>query len=252
MARHDEELSVEDWWEGRPVSKHRADLGGFFGHTWPFFLFASICAILAVIGFFVPAKEGPVVAYIMGGLGTLGAVGFVVAAFWRWAVLIKHVDLYDGGLVWQDGGRQIAAWDDVKEFYRYELLVNGAVSRREVTVKTFDGHQATFSFALSNWKGLADRVQYEITMRKVPEALAEYQSGEKVRFGKLAAISQDGITIDGRTFSWERVRGVRVRNGYITVTTSGGEEHPLAIGETPNFPVLLKLLELSPAGLGLD
>jgi hypothetical protein len=47
------------------------------------------------------------------------------------------------------------------------------------------------------------------------------------------------------------VRGVQLRNGYITVSTSGGEEHAVAVGDTPNFPVLLKLLEISPAGLGL-
>jgi hypothetical protein len=251
MAQHDDQLSVEDWWDEPPVSKHRADVGGFIGHTWPFFLLAAMSAGLGCIGFFVPAQEGPMVGLIMGVLGMLGAIALVVAAFWRWTMLIKHVDLHEGGLVWQDGNKQMAGWDDIKDFYRYELLVNGAVSRREITVKTHDGHQATFTYALSNWKNLADHVQYEITMRKVPEALANYQAGEKVHFGKEIAISLEGITLDGKLYSWERVRGVRLRNGYITVTTGGDEEHAVAVGETPNFPVLLKLLEISPAGLGL-
>src|SRR5262249_52439844 len=153
--------------------------------------------------------------------------------------------------VWNARSKQLAGWGDIKDFYRAEVIVNGAVNRREITINTHDGHTATFTYALSKWKELADHVQYEITIRKVPEALANYQAGEKVRFGKEIAISVEGITIDGKTYSWERVRGVRLRNGYITVTTGGDEEHAVAVGDTPNFPVLLKLLEISPAGLNI-
>jgi hypothetical protein len=251
MAQHDGQLSVEDWWDEPPISKHRADTGGFFGHTWAFFLLAALSAGFGIIGFFVPAQEGPRVGIIIGCITMPLAVGLVVVGIWRWVMLIKHVDLHEGGLVWNDGSKQMAGWDDIKEFYRAEVIVNGAVNRREITIKTHDGHEATLTYALSKWKELADRVQYEITIRKVPEALANYQAGEKVQFGKEIAISQEGITIEGKTYPWERVRGTRLCNGYITVTTGQDEEHAFAVGDTPNFPVLLKLLEISPAGLGL-
>jgi hypothetical protein len=251
MGRQDEHLSVEDWWDERPISKHRADVGGFFGHTWAFFLLAAFAAGFGCIGFFVPAQEGPMVGIIIGCIAVPLAIGLVVFGIWRWVMLIKHVDLHEGGLVWNDGSKQMAGWDDIKDFYRAEVIVNGAVNRREITITTHDGHTATFTYALSDWKELADRAQYEITIRKVPEAVTIYQAGEKVRFGKEVAISLEGITLDGMMYSWDRVRGARLHNGYITVTTSGGEEHPMAVGDTPNFPVLLKLLEISPAGLSL-
>ncbi len=253
MARQGQLSIDDDWWEERPVSRHRADFGGIVAQTWAFFFFAALCAGLACIGFFVPAKEGPVVGAVMGVIGAAGALGFIGFGIYRYAMLIKDVDLHDGGVVW-NGGRQMAGWDDIKHFLRYELLINGSVSRREITIKTHDGTEAVFTHAVGNWKKLADRIQEEVYLRQIPQAMADFQAGEKVRFGPHVAISLVGLTVGGKSVPWERVDSVRVRNGYITAVTGGPyrEEHPIPIGETPNFPVLLKLLEISPAGLGVE
>jgi hypothetical protein len=251
MKERDERGSETRWWEERPVSRHRVDFGGALGATWVFFLFAVCCLGLVYAGFFLPAREGPVVGMVMGSLAALGAGGFIAAGAWRWAALVKQVDVYDGGLVWQHGGEQRAGWDDIEEFYRAEVTVNNLVKRREVVIKTHDRRGATFTFALGGWKTLADRTQYEITMRKVPVALAEYRSGEKVRFGKGVAVSTEGVAIGGQTLAWNQVRGLRVCNGHILASAGSGREPAVCIADTPNFPVLLKLLELSPAGLAV-
>src|SRR5262249_28089965 len=71
-----ERLSVddEDWTEERPVSRHRAGFGDFFRFCWPSLFLAGLCLIFACVGFFVPAKEGPLVGRIVGMVSLVGAL----------------------------------------------------------------------------------------------------------------------------------------------------------------------------------
>lgn len=236
-----------DWWDARPASKHRAGVGGFFSHTWPLFFFAGLCLVFALIGFFVPAKEGPLVGRTIGICCTIAAVGFLVGVPVRWAMLIKSVDVHDGGVVWD--GHNRAGWNDIKDFYRTEIITNGAVTTRQVIIKTYDGEEAIFTYALGNWKKMADRIQHETTIRQVPEARQRYAAGETVKFGKRVGLDQDGMVLEGKRVDWDRIRGVRVQNGYLVVSVSGkGDAYQIPLFETPNVGVLLRLLEESPAG----
>jgi hypothetical protein len=243
-----EQLSIDHWWEERPLSRHRAGLGGFFSHTWAFFFFASLFLVLAIIGAFVPVKEGPMVARGMIVVGLLGAAAMIAWGIVFWEKVIKAVDLYDGGVTWNDG-KQMAGWADIKHVFRYELLINGTVSRKEVTINTYDGASAVFTFALSSWKKLADRIQEEVAMVLAPAAIEEYNAGEKVRFGPRAAVSRDGLSLDGKHTSWDRITGIQIRNGYLVVTKGKGDMTEVPLAEIANIPVFLKLLEISPAGL---
>src|SRR5262245_50193591 len=199
MARHDEELRLDDWWEEPPVSRHRAGAAGFFSYCWAPLFFAALCLGLGCIGFFVPAKEGPVVGYTMGTIGVLGALACLVWAVVIYTRLIKHVDVHDGGVVWRDaGGRRRAAWEDIRDFYRTEIIVNGTVNTRRVVLRLRGKQEAAFTHALSNWKRMADRIEVETTIRQVPEARARYQAGETVRFGSQLGINQEGLVVQGK------------------------------------------------------
>ena len=215
-------LSVddEDWWEEKPVSRHRAGIGGFFVATWAWFFFAALCAALACIGFFVPAKEGPMVGQVVGVIGGAGALACIAWGFVRWAAVVKHVDVHHGGVAWRDcGGEHRAAWDEIRDFYRTEILVNGAASARQVAIKAANRTEAVFTHALDGWKRMADRMQQETTARQLLPARALYEAGETIRFGQQVRVSRDGLAIQGKTIGWDRVSGVRVPNGYLVAGT---------------------------------
>lgn len=239
------QLSVddEDWWDTKPVARFRAGVGGFFSTQWPCFFFAGLCLVFSAIGFFVPAKEGPMVGRTVGIVCLAGAIACIVWGIVRWGSLIKSVDLHEGGVVWQDGGEHRASWDDIKDFYRTEIIINGAVNTRQVVIKTRKGREAVFGFALPNWKRLADRMQQETTDAQLPEAQAAFDDGETIRFGRELAVSRDGLVIKGRTIDNDRIRNLTVRNGYLIVETSGKAGIlEVSLGETPNIGVLLALL----------
>ncbi|MBY0232924.1 MAG: hypothetical protein K2W96_26880, partial [Gemmataceae bacterium] len=150
---------------------------------------------------------------------------------------------FDEGIVWQSGGQQEAAWDEIDSFRRTEILFEGSVSRRDIAIETDDGRKAVFTMALSKWEKLADRMQEETTAVQLPEARARFAAGETIRFVREVAVGRDGLVIQGKTVPNERIEGMRVMNGYLVAQTSDRAGLlQVSLGETPNIGVLLALL----------
>lgn len=239
-----------DWAQDtRPVSTFTMGVGGFFRSIGAALICGVLALVLALVGFFAPVKEGPVVAMTMGILCSAGLVGCVIWGVFSCLAPIKHVRVYEDGVLWISKGKWYGAlWEDIDECYRKEIIVNGTANTRDLAIKTRRGQKAVFSIVLSRWEKLAEAVQMRVTMLRGPEVQEDYQAGESVRFGPVT-VGQDGLKVDGKELEWDEIKSIEIVNGYLSVQAGGkrGKSHDVALGDIPNYLVMLRLLEDTPA-----
>lgn len=230
--------------EDDSLSVHQANFMGFFRTQMAPLCLAVFGVFLLLIALFVPVKEGPQVAFWMGTISALGAVGCLVYAVVAYSLLIKQVTLYPDRVEWNN---QVASWEDITDVWRTEIIVNGTMSTRQVVIKTHDGVEATFTYILSHWERMAETIQSESAKVIGPEALADFSRGKTVKFGDVS-VSQKGVTICGKLVPWDAVERTTISNGHYCVFRPGEEWSSLqvSLGSTPNFLVFLRLLEETP------
>jgi hypothetical protein len=232
------------------ISRHRETGGAFFRFTWAFLLLAFISAGLAVMFATVLPRHQQVSGYIAAAVCGVIAVALLITAFVVYGGLIKEVSLYFDRIEWKEGGRKVSvAWEDVRQVYRAEIYLNNTLNRRDVTIHA-GRHKATFTYILSNWKALAEHIQEYTHPHLWAEAVADFNAGNKVRFGKDVAVSRDGLTVEGKSSRWEDVREVMVRNGNLVVRVGRGDYRASSLADIPNYHVLLSLLEHCPVRPG--
>jgi hypothetical protein len=62
------------------------------------------------------------------------------------------------------------------------------------------------------------------------------------------SLSQEGVTFKGEFIPWKRVKRVGISNGHLCVNEKGEtKERVLRLDKIPNYAVLLRLVDLSPA-----
>lgn len=235
--------------DDEPISVHRANpvVGFFRSQAAPLFI-TVLPVMLAFAGFFLPWKEGPVVAKTTGAISVVAALGCLVWALVAYSMLIKYVAIYPDRVEWRDSrGEQIAAWGDLKNVWRTEIIVNGNMQTRQVVIETRDGVKATFMYILSDWAGMAERIQVETADLLGPPALAKYDAGEKVKFGDLS-IDRRGVTLSGKTYAWDQLERTGVENGHYCLYKHGEQytDRSIALGQVPNILVLFRVLERTP------
>jgi hypothetical protein len=210
-----------------------------------------------VLGFGALATSAPDV-----GIGTrlaavllfaplgLGVVGFSI--YWlvrqrqQWK---QRVLLCRGGFVHIWGGRRkVYYWDDIlaqyqkiTDHYVYETYRN---TTRVYTMECADGERLVFKDSLKNVKRLGDAIANHINRRELPLALADYDDGRLVTFGKLG-VSKKGVTYGDSFLSWKEIKGVQIADGCISVSKKGKWFNWCSIGASsvPNLFVFLALVD---------
>jgi hypothetical protein len=77
-----------------------------------------------------------------------------------------------------------------------------------------------------------------ITRTHLPAVLAELAAGRRVEFGP-AAVTADGLVVDGAETRWNEITALSVENGHLTVKRSGRFfRSSLRIAYVPNLLVL--------------
>jgi hypothetical protein len=235
----------EHWSDGKPVSKHRVGIGSLFApHGWLFFLLAALTGGITVMMGVIETNESPWTARIgMLVCGPLTAA-LLVTPIVMYVRMVKSVDLFDEGVVWD--GTEVAAWEEITEYYRYEFFYRGEPSYRDITIETEDGRRVVFGIGLSNWEKLADRMQEETYAAQWPLAQEKFEAGEEVEFGNYISVGPEGITLRGDTIPWKKVKRVTVNGGSVCVFEKGAEEsRDIEVRYVPNYGVLLRLVNLT-------
>lgn len=234
---------------GRPLSAHTAGLGGWLRFNGAILLLAGIAVLIGGGLLALHLTRGPQANTLIPGLVIAAlAVPLVGWAVARSSGLVAEVRLYPDGVVWFEKGRwRGARWEEIDEFYRTEVIVNGSVQTREVFIRTAGGHSGRFTHALPRWAKMAEVLQMQTTMAQGPAAQARFRAGEAVAFGEVR-VSPRGIKIDGQSLDWQDVDRIEVGNGALLVYGVGKRKgpHAASLGSLPNYLVLLKLLEDTP------
>jgi hypothetical protein len=264
--RHREEPEEEgDWWDDEPLSTHRVGWGSLFNYNGGMWAWPIVFSQLGVVGFIMAAPNTPMspdarsrLVWLIAAWSCMAAaVFFMLLCLMFWLrVKVWAVEVFEGGVTWYDSGWQAAAWDEIKEFGRAQVseIVQGVrhIRKREVRIRARDGRRATFLWALSDWDTMANNIEERVTLQKIPAALEKYEAGESQEFGKKIKVSQDAIILDGTRYSWDEVESVQVLNAILFVNTGKKKEWSRKLAAIPDYPVLLKLLEMSPPGLDFD
>jgi len=181
------------------------------------------------------------------GFATLALGAYLL---WRMARLRgKKVLLSRRGFAVVLGGhRTVYHWQDVRGQYQNitEHYYNGAYTHTShvYTVECVDGERVIFDDSLKNVTKLGEAVAREITRRELPAVRQEYKAGDLVSFGKLG-VSRKGLTYGTYFLSWREVSGVRIHQGYVSVSKKGKWLNWCTIGAAsiPNLFVFLALVD---------
>jgi hypothetical protein len=210
---------------------------------------------------FLPNTKGMLGGIIMGTIGlallvgafvvpALGVIGglLVLAGIWVSLTAFLNRDLrvlaFAEGLVRIKGGRvdtfrwaEIeAVWQNVTKHYR-----NGIY--HSYTLRRADGEQLKFNDTLKNVESLGNLIQQETFRRLLPRAIATYNAGGTVVFGKLS-VSPQGLSNGKETLSWSEIKGVSLDKGIISVSKQGKwlKWSTTSVADTPNIFVFTTLV----------
>lgn len=154
----------------------------------------------------------------------------------------------DGLTVFRCGRRAVYVWDDIVSQRQHitEHYYNDCYTHTThvYTLECEDGEKLVFHDELRDVQELGEAVAAALTRRELPLALADYDDGRVVSFGKLA-VSRKGLRYGDSLLPWRDVKGVRIHEGYISVSEKGRWFNwcKIAAADVPNLFVFLALVD---------
>lgn len=196
------------------------------------------------------------------GLLCLSVIGLALVVFGLWSVRRSEADaslraaLYEEGLLYSAGGAQEAyRWEDLSEVWQEVISreYRNAGHLRQTThtyrLVMRDGRRLALDDRLQGIGELGEALQKAALPRLFWDALARYQRGETLAFGKLS-LSREGLALGGRTLAWGDLGPVEVGDGQLYIAEAGRSARwaELPVHEVPNVFVLLALVQARQAG----
>jgi hypothetical protein len=239
-----------DWTRDEsPVSTHQAGSLGYYRQGGGTLVFAVVFVVAAVMCFLFVTQRDVTIGVGGGVLCLLLAFGTKLMVDTEFKRLIKEVVVYPKGITWLKGESWLGArWEDISKAQRTVRYVNNQLMAKFVAITTKGGETAVFERALSNWEGLADTIQIETAKFLVEPSEDNYRAGKTLEFGEIS-VDQKGVTIKKEFIPWQDVKDVRIGNGHLRFYRPGfwnGGWKSIPLGDVPNAPVLLKVLEECP------
>lgn len=244
------------------ASQHGAPIGEYRGSKASIFLIICGVALLAVGAFIAVAVTGGssaqgdssgLAAGVITGVVFLGAAlyAFWTVFSWRGA----HAQLFEQGFVLARAGKTMAArWEDIAS------VTAQVVRIRYYGIPVWTSHKYTValangeSFRINNGFGkvgnLGDAMQRMSANALLPRAIASYNSGAALPFGKLS-VSQAGISNGKETLPWSDLERVTFGNGLLLVMRKGKRLRwaYTPVRSTPNIYVLVGLVNYVQRGI---
>jgi hypothetical protein len=238
MAR--KRAAGDDGGKRKAISKHRFNFVVWMTLNWPFLLLAGIFLPLNIGLLFIPFAPGEEWSRIlMFGFLAL-VVAFIGWIFWRFLRSPTDVRVYAESLRWRRLGQEFDyPWDDVREVYRSERLINRNYRVAELKLVYEDGEKARFNNSLADYDRFADLVQ-QITGERLLRAARADLDDSGAAFGPVE-VTRDGLTINDEHFAWDKVKKVAIVNGHIGCRV-GKREQFVRLEAVPNYQVLFTLL----------
>ncbi len=188
----------------------------------------------------VPLSCGALVTF---GLGLLAAW----SAYSNWK---KSVVVYSDGLAYSDRkGVRLARWDQISSMtaavtrhYRNGIYTG---TSHVYTVMSKEGEKWVFNDSIQEVAALSEHIRQGTFPHLYQAAADAYNAGQTLQFGN-AAISKTGLQLGKKSYSWDEVMEVSVRQGVLKVAKGDGgwfSGANIAVSTIPNLPVLLSIID---------
>ena len=105
-----------------------------------------------------------------------------------------------------------------------------------------EGKPLPLNSRLENLSELVLKIKNEIYPRLTPLLAKRLEAGDWLQFGKIA-IHNRGLRFGRSKLTWNQVKAVRVRSGFLVIESTSGERLRLAVSHIPNIEILVDLLD---------
>jgi hypothetical protein len=215
----------------------------------PLMFLGGLVLILGPVWVLLHGRPGGAALFkliVLGLLLTPGAIALCIGALRKWGL---RVLVFPEGLVRAHRGKvQAVFWEEIQTINQQVNV--GAVSKimsssLVFVVQRASGEELHFDGYLPDLKKLGAILQRETLRHLLPRALAVYQRGEPVAFGKLQ-VSRAGISNGKDTLPWSEVKEVKVEESSVSVSKEGKwwTWYTAVITEVPNAHVFQALAQL--------
>ena len=181
-------------------------------------------------------------------LAAILLVPLVILAVYRAYMATRSVSVYPDGLrirlsLFQN--RQLL-WDEIagvssvaidERFLGLPIRV-----RHSAVLFPAGGKPIPLSSRLEKLSELVLTIKDQIYPRITPLLQERFAGGDWLQFGKIA-IADRGMRLGRRKLSWNQVKAIRVRSGFLVIELTSGDRLRLAVSRVPNIEILLHLLD---------
>jgi len=182
--------------------------------------------------------------------------GGILGSLWCYWFLSLKVVLHQGGLAHSHfGKRRLISWEGIESVKQaiIEHYMNGAHTKTtyHYTLTLDDVTRLVCTkYLLQHVEKLGKRNMDQTTKVILPRARRAYNKGKMVDFGPLS-VSQDGLHYGNSLLVWEDIQGVKLKEGYISVSKRGKWLRWCNISAS-SVPNLLTFLTMVNEIVGLD
>ncbi|GCE04841.1 DUF6585 family protein [Dictyobacter aurantiacus] len=196
-----------------------------------------------------------------GGDSAVGAIIFLLVAlvffiftgyFALMPVIYRswRVAICAYGLLYVRGSKIDAfRWDQISAFFIQVVTTyyNGirTGTRHRYTVRDSDGRKAVFNDRFADAEEIGNAIDYELTRVQLPMAIAAFDAGQSLPFGKLQ-VSQQGLAKSPQQWlPWQELNDVNVNRGTISIRKKGQMLNwsTISVSRMPNMHIFLALVE---------
>lgn len=154
-----------------------------------------------------------------------------------------RIHIFTNGFIRANGSKiDVVRWEQIEAIWQRSVRSRYGSTSHTYTVMRGDGLKMKFNSLIKRVGDLGSALQDQVSRLQTPRAIAAYNSGNTVMFGKIS-VSMQGISNGSKTLPWNEVSAVTLKRGYVTVQRQGGWSMNWAsVSDTPNYHVLLNLV----------
>jgi len=206
----------------------------------------SILDILLLIATF----NAHIIFSLLIALPIVMVIWGVRAFMWR----NVRIYLFTNGFIRANGMTIDAVrWDQVEAVFQRAVRNRyGNVIRYSYTVRRGDGAVYKFNSLIKKVADLGNTIQHEVTKVHIPRAIAAFNSGNPLYFGKLS-LNVQGISKGSAMLPWIQVRNVDLNRGYVRIWQNGRSMRwaRVRVADVPNLLVFLEMVDYARSRQGL-
>lgn len=135
-------------------------------------------------------------------------------------------------------------WDEVVDITSnittHRSSGRGAHLNYEFTLTKNDGEKVMLNDFLEKI-GVIGHIKKNVFEILEPQLTTRYENLETLQFGAITVHKNNGLTMNAKSYAWDQIRNVQVKNGRFQIALEN-EEHEVRVSLIPNIEILSKLI----------